>query len=326
MADATSKSYFLERWKMRQAQGYTMEQFVPWYNRAHGTTFSLTDLKALLTTADAPATRDAYATLQQTLSDYGLSGLSSWLWNEIINDTPAAQIFIDLRKTDTYKSRFAGMELRRKAGLSAISEQEYIGLESAYRSIFRRSGLPEGLYDKPDDFANFIGQDVSPDEMSARVDFGVRRVRDVAPEVSQALKEFYGIGQSEVLAFVLDPKKALDFIDKRIRAAEVAGAARIAGLSETEQRAMQIASQTGVDFGGAREAFGTIGQELQSEREGAFLPGLSQQQLEEAVFFGRSNALDELRRRRGLSQGVTHRSAAGPITGGKGVAALATEQ
>lgn len=117
-----------------------------------------------------PSKRDAYATLLQTLQQYGLGDLGDWLWKEITTDTPESQIFLDLRNTDAYKKRFPGIVARQKEGLPAISESDYIATEEGYRQQLRRLGVPLDQLTNPGAFLNYFTKDVSPNELSSRVD------------------------------------------------------------------------------------------------------------------------------------------------------------
>src|SRR5689334_18836184 len=96
--------------------------------------------------------KSARAILDDTLAQYGLSGLGDRLWQQYLNGEPIEQIMVDLRKTPEYKARFPGMEALSKKG-RAISEGEYISIERGYAQLFREYGLPAGFYDDPSDFA-----------------------------------------------------------------------------------------------------------------------------------------------------------------------------
>ncbi len=114
--------------------------------------------------------RDAFATLKSTLDQYGLGSLSDWLWKEITTDVPESQIFLDLRNQDAYKKRFVGIVARQKEGLPAISESDYIATEEAYRSQLQRLGVPLSQLTDPNAFLGYFVKDVSPNELSSRVD------------------------------------------------------------------------------------------------------------------------------------------------------------
>lgn len=122
------------------------------------------------TTSGDKSQRDAYATLMDTLNQYGLGGLAGWLWGEITADKPESQIFLDLRQQDAYKKRFAGIVARQKEGLPAISEADYLSTEEAYRQQLMRLGVPASQLTDPQKFVNYFAKDISPTELSTRVD------------------------------------------------------------------------------------------------------------------------------------------------------------
>lgn len=210
-----------------------------------------------------PDNSDAKAYVTEVLRRYGLESLADDVWDGITGDATEAEIMQNLRQTEEYQTRFAGMAARDANNLNAISEEEYLQLERGYQQIMRAYGLPAKFYDSPEDYAEFIGQDVSVAELEERVVDGMIAARNAPVEVQRALKEFYGISSAEgaLAAYYLDPDKSLDAIAQEFRAAQVAGAGKISGVFDglDQQRAEELAAM-GVDFGAALQGFGQIGQ------------------------------------------------------------------
>jgi hypothetical protein len=187
-----------------------------------GTTKILSKGTKALDAANAQAAADAaaranrqsaYDLLFQQFDAYGLGALVSPLKGLIESGISPAEFTIKLRETDAYKKRFAAncSNVFNK-GLRAISEAEYINLEDQYQDVMRRYGLPQEYYARGDmgrqeGFEKFIGGDVSPVELEDRVQTAQRRVLNAAPQVKDALTQFYGaeIGNGDILAYVLDP-------------------------------------------------------------------------------------------------------------------------
>lgn len=138
--------------------------------------------------------KDAYATLLDTLGQYGLSDLADWLWKEILADKPASQIFIDLRKTDAYKNRFVGLIERQKLGLQSMSESEYIRTESDLRRTLKEHGVDLGT--DPKAFLPYFAKDLSADEVSQRADiwYTMTKSPQTAARVKGLFEQFTGIG------------------------------------------------------------------------------------------------------------------------------------
>jgi hypothetical protein len=206
--------------------------------------------------------------LTNTLKFYGLDD------PELVNEIRAAlanrtitgsssidEIGIQLRESPAFKRRFVANEQRRAAGKPVYSVSQLLQLESQYRRNLRDSGMPAGFYDDPTSLTNFIVNDVSPDEILARVTQGYQAVRNADPTVVNELKTLYNLDDGSIAAFFLDPQKAQDNILRAARAAEVAAQARKqAGIALTATSAEQLVRQ-GVSEAQAEAGFTTLRQE-----------------------------------------------------------------
>ena len=206
--------------------------------------------------------------LTNTLKFYGLDD------PELVNEIRAAlanrtitgsssidEIGIQLRESPAFKRRFVANEQRRAAGKPVYSVSQLLQLESQYRRNLRDSGMPAGFYDDPTSLTNFIVNDVSPDEILARVTQGYQAVRNADPTVVNELKTLYNLDDGSIAAFFLDPQKAQDNILRAARAAEVAAQARKqAGIALTATSAEQLVRQ-GVSEAEAQKGFTTLKQE-----------------------------------------------------------------
>ena len=266
--------------------------------------------------ADAAAKagrQSAYDLLFQQFDAYGLGALVTPLRGLIESGINPAEFTLKLRETDAYKKRFAANAQRINKGLRALSEAEYIGLEDQYQDVMRRYGLPDTYYTRgemgrQEGFEKFIGGDVSPVELEDRIQTAQRRVLNAAPQIKDALTQYYGneISNGDILAYVLDPEKAIENIKRKVTAAEIGAGAMQAGLATGVSRAEELA-RFGVTGEQARERYQTIG---------GFLPRASQlgdiyskqglgaytQTTAEQEVFGLTGAVDAEKRRRQLAQ------------------------
>jgi hypothetical protein len=180
--------------------------------------------------------KSAYDLLYQQFNDLGIGGLVPELKTLIDEGVSPSEFTLRLRQTEAYKRRFAGNAQRIAKGLRALSEAEYVGLEDQYQNVMRQYGLPDTYYTRGDmgrqeGFEKFIAGDVSPAELEDRISTAQKRVINANPEVTQALKTFYpGISNGDILAYTLDPSKAIEDIKRKVTAAEIGGAAVRAGL------------------------------------------------------------------------------------------------
>lgn len=168
---------------------------------------------------------DAYAYLTAVLSSYGLSSLSSWAWDQIINGAGNEEILQRLRDTTEFKTRFKAIVQREQAGLPPMSPAEVVAYENQAAQLMRAAGLPPGFYDSPDDFADLMGaKNVSMAELSDRINQGYARVANTDPYVRQAFADLFGPSGDAALASVfLDADKALPALEQQASAAEFAG-------------------------------------------------------------------------------------------------------
>lgn len=182
----------------------------------------------------------------------------------IRRDLSDAETRLEIRKLPAYTRRFGAINKRIAKGLSAISEAEYLQLEDQYANAMRRFGMPAAYYSKQvgrtnPTFESLLEFDVSPVELEERLMLGQKRVMEAAPQVRSAITEFYGdaIKDGDVLAFVLDPKNALEQIRRKVTAAEIGAGASTAGLGVTRQRAEELLG-AGVTGETARQGFQAV--------------------------------------------------------------------
>jgi hypothetical protein len=224
--------------------------------------------------------QSAYDLLYSQFKQYGLEALVEPLKGLVISNVSPSEFTIRLRDTDAYKKRFAANASRVAKGLSALNEAEYIGLEDQYQNIMRQYGLPASYYTRGDmgrqeGFEKFLANDVSAAELEDRVMTAQSRVTNANPEVLSALKQFYpGIGDGDILAYTLDPEKALTDIKRKITAAEIGGAAMQRGLGTSMTRAEELGA-AGVTKQQAQQGYGTIAGGLQRGSQLAAIYGES---------------------------------------------------
>lgn len=226
------------------------------------------------------AQKSAYDLLYQQFNDLGIGGLVPELKSFIEEGISPSEFTLRLRQTDSYKKRFAANAQRINKGLRALSEAEYIGLEDQYQDIMRRYGLPETYYTRgemgrQEGFEKFISGDVSPVELEDRISTAQKRVINANPEVAEALRTFYPrISQGDILAYTLDPTKAIEDIKRKVTAAEIGGAAARSGLT-TNVADAEYLQRYGVTKESAEQGYGTIAGGLQRGSQLASMYGES---------------------------------------------------
>jgi hypothetical protein len=251
--------------------------------------------------------QSAYDLLLQQFNQYGLGALVTPLKDLITSGASPSEFTIKLRETDAYKKRFAANQDRINKGLKAISEAEYLGLEDQYQNIMRNYGLPAEYYTRGDmgiqeGFNKFIANDVSATELEDRVLTAQSRVMNANPEVLASLKAFYpGINNGDILAYALDPQKALTDIKRKVTAAEIGGAATQAGLGLTGTRAEELTA-AGINKAQAQQGFQTVAEVAPRGGQLAAIYGESPytQQTAEQEVFGLAGSTEAAKQRKKL--------------------------
>lgn len=202
----------------------------------------------------AAGVEGATAILMRLVGAFGLStSVVSKLKQFMVDGLSEEAIALEIRQTDEYKTRFPGMSIRRDNGFGSITEAEYMANEDEYAMLLRTHGLPPRFYDDRMDFANLIGQDVSPNEFGERVTLAELATKGADPATKDELKRLYGIDEPDLVAYYLDPELATNLIEER-RAFEAAG------LSAT---AASVLGTTGFD----RETAAALQRENVQRRE-----------------------------------------------------------
>jgi hypothetical protein len=234
--------------------------------------------------------------MSDRLTRYNLTGLIPTIKRLAQEGATEATITLALQETEDYKRRFKANEDRIKKGLQVLTPAEYLNLEDGYRQILRSYGLNQ--FDTDDYVSQFIANDVSAAELSNRVVTAVQRVRNADPAIAATLKQYYGIGDTDLVAYVLDPNQQFPKISTQVAAAEIGAAAGLQGLAPGVAVAEQLARQ-GVTQAEAQRGYATIANILPSAQKlseiyGSTLEGYGLGEAEQEVF----NSLASAQRKR----------------------------
>jgi len=290
----------------------------------------IAQMKAEAEAAKFATKQKASDKLTALFSAYGLESLAPFINTRIMADVSEEMLLLELYDQPEYQKRFPGMKALRAKG-KAITEKEYSADEKAMIQTARFFDLPKGFYDGPEDFGALIGNLVSPKEYQDRLQIGQDLSRTLNPSVKQQLIDFYGIGEGDLTAFVLDADKALPLIQKQAKAAQFVGIGRAAGFELrgiTSGQAENIAGTESYAKLSERELAQALGQAGQLRKTQKRLSGIegqdySEQEALSAVIEGSPQALLASQQRaqresarfgaRGGVTGTSLRSTATPI-------------
>jgi LysM repeat protein len=243
---------------------------------------------------------NAIDVLKQRFAQYGLESLATVIKDLAAEGASEATIGFALQNTPEYKERFKANELRLKKGLAVVSPAEYITLEDTYRQVLRSYGLRQ--FDNDLYVSQFIANDVSPTELTGRVQAATQRVLNAPPEVATTLRSYYNLGAEDLVAYALDPDSQLAEIQKKITAAEIGAAAFNQGLNVSRTTAEGFGVQ-GITQEQAQKGYSTIAEILPAAQKLSEIYGgldsYGQSQAEKEVFGGMAS---EKRKREKLAQ------------------------
>jgi len=218
--------------------------------------------------------RNAFAILKQVFAQYDLGELSSVLETLMKEgyepEEAALALKTDPKYNKAYIARFKGNELRRAAGLNVIDEASYIDLENSYSETLKAYGLQDYFgvgvtsaqrLTRQQAIAEVIGKDISSIEFKDRVSTSVSRVKMADQATKDAFQKFYGVGETELVKYFLDPVKSLASLKEKATAAEIGGAAIGQGLPATMTSAEDLA-RYGINREQAQVGYGRIAEEL----------------------------------------------------------------
>jgi hypothetical protein len=244
----------------QEVDGVLLFNGKPFTGTFAGTVYENGVKKVTTTTVTATNTltstqQDVMSIVLDRLNRYNLGSLAPLIKKLAIEGASEATIMLRLQDEPLYQERFKANQQRIKKGISVLTPSEYLNLEDSYRQILRAYGLNQ--FDNDAYVSQFISNDVSPAELSNRVVTAVQRVRNADPAVSSMLKNYYGIGQNDLVAYVLDPNQQFQKIERQVAASEIGVAAGRQGINIGVPVAEQLAAQ-GITQAEAQRGYATI--------------------------------------------------------------------
>lgn len=196
-----------------------------------------------------------------------LKGIIDNLYQSNVKPTKG-EILNAVYTSEPYKQRFRANEIIRqrmadgqgRPGDRMLTPAEYIEAEATYRTILADRDMPMGFYDSYEDFTNLIANSISASEFQSRVDTAYDALNFADESVVAALRDFYGLGTNDLVAYLLDPSRALPVLENNARMRQQSGAYDMNSRTEL-QRMYGTANVAGM---GRRQGLAP-GQELSGE-------------------------------------------------------------
>lgn len=198
--------------------------------------------------------KNAIATMQAALQQYGLNSLYETVVDFIKSGYDADAISVLIRTTPEYKQRFPAMEALAQKG-RAISEAEYISYEQTASGLERRYGLPEGML--MSNVTKLLTNEVSPSELNDRVILASSAAIQAPQEVKDMFKQYYGIDSGGMTAYFLDPDVATPLLEKQFASSVIGSEAARQGIG-IDVYGSENLQMLGITQEQARQGFGTV--------------------------------------------------------------------
>ena len=200
-----------------------------------GTAASATGVTAQTATpgGSANANPGALQIITDALKAAGLGSLASqaWtMWNKgydlnAIMDDPTNGI----RASAVYKQNFPAMAALNAKG-QGISEAAYLAKEQADLELLKQYGIPAGIFDSKDYLGSLMTNNVTTQDLQNRLIAVQDTVNSFDDSIKQYAADTYGLDSGHLMAWALDPTKALPVIQNQAKAMQIGGAALKAGF------------------------------------------------------------------------------------------------
>jgi hypothetical protein len=177
----------------------------------------------------------AYAEIVRMFDGIGAPELGQWLADFIKGDPTIidrqAELIQNLQESEPYAKRFSGLikirDFNKKNPtnpIAVISEGEYLNAENTYKQLLNPV---KDLYGPNinQTIGDLIGNNISAVEVQSRISAATNWALSADPGIKKALKEFYNIGETDLVGYALDPERATIQIEKAAGIATLAAEA-----------------------------------------------------------------------------------------------------
>ena len=217
-----------------------------------------------VSTTPSPNDEKALQIFWSAVDGYGIPGAdlnplaqAFMNWRKNNGESGDVQSFLYTARTqvgsyanDAYTKLFPNIDtMRAKGGMvdqngnpTTVNEANYMRMYQAYRQATK--SLP-GYDQTPEQMSQFMLNDVSPLEVSRRVT-AAKEFAQTSSEAS-ALKQLYGVDTDTIAAYLLDPVKGKDLIDRNIQAVRVGAAAQQSGGFSLDPNDPNALSKTDIE-------------------------------------------------------------------------------
>jgi hypothetical protein len=187
----------------------------------------------------------AYSEIVNMFNGVGAPELGQWLADFIKGDPTIvdrkAELIANLQESKPYAKRFNGLVKIRAYNkknptnpIPVMSEGEYLNAENTYKQLLNPvKDLYGANINKT--IGDLIGNNISAVEVQSRVNAATNWALSADANVKRALREFYGVDESMLISYALDPENATTLIEKAAGVSNLAGQAYEVQMNLTKE-------------------------------------------------------------------------------------------
>lgn len=209
---------------------------------------------------------ESIALMNQLLEANDLGGIAGRVADMFYQGKSYNEVYLSITKTPEYNDRFPGLNQLRQKGL-AITEGAYNEQMNSYSKIFKSAGLDSyaDFKSNKNTYANFLINDISPEELKARVNTATSFVNSADSTITDTFQKYYGVSKKDLVAYYLDPDLALNNLQRKTEAAQLGTVAANVGMdlgvnyAESLSARAENASVTGQNIANTASAISSAG-------------------------------------------------------------------
>lgn len=192
--------------------------------------------------------------LAAVLKQYGLQDLTKWASDALVNGLSEDEIMLQMYEQPTFRTRFAGIFAREKAGLPPISIEDYLNYEKVATSL----GSTWGLQLSKSEIDGLIGGDVSAQELEQRFNIAASAVYEDTTETKAELQRLFGISEGQLMRYWMNPGAELGILQQQYKMGQIAGASLRSGYGRINAPQALRLQQAGLTEDEALTGFGQL--------------------------------------------------------------------
>ena len=174
------------------------------------------------------------------------NAIGAWALKQYASGNSINQITQQVYSTPAFQAATPGFAERVQNGFPGMTVSDYFTYKATVQAQAKAAGFPKGFVSN-DEIGALVANNVSADEVSARINDAFATAQNAPPEITKALQDYYHVGPGGVAAYFLDPTKATDVLHQQATAAIIGGEGAIAGFGEVSAAdALRFAKASGL--------------------------------------------------------------------------------